>query len=46
MKISIKKTTAKLGKKVFTHAAFSTHDSACLIGIYQPKEPECMKHKK
>lgn len=46
MKISIIKTVAKLGQKVFTHAAFSTHNSACLLSAYQPKEPECMKHKK
>ncbi|MBV4418401.1 cyclic lactone autoinducer peptide [Clostridium tyrobutyricum] len=46
MKISIKKAIAKLGKKTFIHVAFSTHNSACLLGAYQPKEPECMRHKK
>ncbi|AND83503.1 cyclic lactone autoinducer peptide [Clostridium tyrobutyricum] len=46
MKISIKKTVAKLSKKIFIHAAFSTHNSACVLSAYQPKEPECMRHKK
>jgi cyclic lactone autoinducer peptide len=45
MKSSIKETAFKLGKKLFTHAAFSTHDSACIFGLYQPKEPECIKQK-
>lgn len=45
MKNSIKKTAANIGKKLFKHAAFSTHDSACTFGIYQPKEPECIKNK-
>lgn len=45
MKSSIKKTAAKIGKKLFDHAAFSTHDSACIFGFYQPKEPECINNK-
>ncbi|MBV4431976.1 cyclic lactone autoinducer peptide [Clostridium tyrobutyricum] len=46
MKTSIKETIAKLGQKLFTRAAFSTHNSACVLGAYQPKEPECMRNKK
>lgn len=45
MKNSIKKIASKVGKKLFTHAAFSTHDSACVLATYQPKEPECIKQK-
>jgi cyclic lactone autoinducer peptide len=46
MKISIKKTASKLVKELFTRVAFSTHDSACVLGLYQPREPECMRNKK
>lgn len=45
MKNSIKKVVARIGKKIFVNAAFSTHDSACAFGFYQPKEPKCIKNK-
>lgn len=45
MNSKLKKTVLTLSEKVLTNAAMKTSASACGLGLYQPKEPKCLKEK-
>ncbi|MBV7273231.1 cyclic lactone autoinducer peptide [Clostridiaceae bacterium UIB06] len=45
MKGKLKKTVLTLSEKMLTNAALKTSTSACGLGVYQPKEPKCLREK-
>ncbi len=45
MKNGFKEAAVRLSAKVLKTLAVSTSASACCAGLYQPKEPKCLREK-
>ncbi|APQ98266.1 cyclic lactone autoinducer peptide [Clostridium botulinum] len=43
MKKQLKEKCTKVTAKLLKSVAYSTADSACYMGIYQPKEPKSLR---
>ncbi|ABS35071.1 cyclic lactone autoinducer peptide [Clostridium botulinum] len=43
MKKQLKEKCVKVTAKLLKSVAYSAADSACVVGIYQPKEPKSLR---